>query len=44
MNIKYFDHAATTRVKEDVLREMIPYFNMQYGNASSLYSIAMQSK
>lgn len=44
MNIKYFDHAATTRVKEEVLREMIPYFNMQYGNASSIYSIARQSK
>lgn len=44
MNIRYFDHAATTRVKEEVLREMIPYFNMQYGNASSIYSIARQSK
>ena len=44
MNIKYFDNAATTRVKEEVLREMIPYFNMQYGNASSIYSIARQSK
>lgn len=44
MDIRYFDHAATTRVKEEVLREMIPYFNMQYGNASSIYSIARQSK
>ncbi len=44
MNIRYFDHAATTRVKEEVLKEMIPYFNMQYGNASSIYSIARQSK
>ena len=44
MNIRYFDHAATTRVKEEVLRKMIPYFNMQYGNASSIYSIARQSK
>ena len=44
MNIRYFDHAATTRVKEEVLREMRPYFNMQYGNASSIYSIARQSK
>ena len=38
MKIRYFDHAATTAVKEDVLREMIPYFNVEYGNASSLYS------
>ena len=44
MDIKYFDNAATTRVKEEVLREMIPYFNMQYGNASSMYSIARKSK
>jgi len=25
-NIKYFDHAATTAVKEEVLKEMLPYF------------------
>lgn len=37
MKIRYFDHAATTAVKEEVLREMIPYFNVEYGNASSLY-------
>ena len=24
--IRYFDHAATTSVKEDVLKAMIPYF------------------
>lgn len=37
--IRYFDHAATTYVKEDVLKEMIPYFNLNYGNPSSLYTI-----
>ena len=37
--IRYFDHAATTAVKEKVLKEMFPYFNIEYGNASSLYSI-----
>lgn len=44
MKIRYFDHAATTAVKEEVLREMLPFFSMQYGNASSLYSIGRTSK
>ena len=44
MEIRYFDHAATTFVKEEVLKEMIPYFCMQYGNASSIYSIGRKSK
>ena len=33
--IRYFDHAATTPVKEDVLKEMLPYFTIEYGNCSS---------
>lgn len=44
MKIRYFDHAATTAVKEVVLKEMLPYFNIEYGNASSLYSIGRQSR
>ena len=44
MNIKYFDHAATTAVREEVLKEMIPYFSLNYGNASSLYGIGRISK
>ena len=44
MRIRYFDHAATTYVKADVLREMLPYFRINYGNASSLYSIGRKSK
>lgn len=39
MKIRYFDHAATTYVKEEVLREMFPYYTINYGNASSIYSI-----
>lgn len=39
MKIRYFDHAATTAVNENVLKEMLPYFNVEYGNASSIYSI-----
>lgn len=44
MKIRYFDHAATTAVREEVLKEMLPFFSMEYGNASALYSIGRQSK
>lgn len=42
--IRYFDHAATTAVREEVLKEMIPYFGIEYGNASSIYSIGRKAK
>lgn len=44
MKIRYFDHAATTPVKEEVLKEMIPYFTVEYGNCSSIYSIGRNAK
>lgn len=40
----YFDNAATTPVREEVLQEILPYFREYYGNASSIYSIAKESK
>ena len=40
----YLDYSATTPVKKEVLDEMIPYFTEHYGNPSSLYSIAQESK
>jgi len=43
-NIKYFDHAATTRLKEEVLKEMLPYLTIEYGNPSSIYGIGRKSK
>lgn len=43
-NIIYLDHAATTKVDDAVLKEMIPYLSYNYGNASSLYSIGKISK
>lgn len=44
MKIRYFDNAATTRVKDEVLKEMFPYFGEQYGNPSSLYGLGRISK
>ena len=43
-DIKYFDHAATTPVKEEVLKEMLPYFSLKFGNASSIYSVGRENK
>ena len=43
-SVKYFDHAATTGVKEAVLKKMLPYFNIEYGNASSIYGIGRRAK
>lgn len=44
MKIRYFDHAATTPVREEVIKEMIPYFGIQYGNASTMYSLGRNAK
>ncbi|NLK72842.1 MAG: cysteine desulfurase NifS [Clostridiales bacterium] len=35
--ILYFDHAATTPIKQEVLEEMIPFFKDHFGNASSVH-------
>ena len=42
--VRYFDHAATTAVDEEVLKEMIPYFSLNFGNASSIYSLGRHNK
>ena len=40
----YFDNAATTKVKDEVLKEMMPYFCEEYGNPSSIYYIGRKAK
>ncbi len=40
----YFDHAATTPVRPEVLKAMLPYFSKVYGNPSSLYPLAVEAR
>lgn len=40
----YLDHAATTRVAEEVLQEILPYFRETYANPSAIYSFAGEAK
>ena len=40
----YADNAATTRVSQQVIDEMVPYLSENYGNPSSLYSVGRTAK
>ncbi len=40
----YMDNAATTQTKQEVINEMIKYFNEMYGNPSSIYDLGRTSK
>lgn len=44
MRTLYFDYAATTPVSKEVLQEMLPYFELKYGNASAMYAVGRESK
>lgn len=39
----YADNSATTKISGTVLNAMMPYLTKYYGNASSIYSIGMES-
>ena len=40
----YADNAATTRMSDHALEQMLPFLRESYGNASSLYSIGSRAK
>ncbi|MGE5588310.1 MAG: cysteine desulfurase NifS [Clostridia bacterium] len=44
MRIVYFDNAATTKPRQEVVQAMLPYLGEEYGNPSSIYGIARASR
>ena len=44
MKFIYCDHSATTKIKKEVLEEMLPYLEENYGNASSIYDLGIKAK
>lgn len=43
-DVIYLDHAATTPLDAAVFAEMKPFFDTQYGNASSIYGLGQESR
>lgn len=40
----YFDHNATTYMRQEVIDVMVPYFRDYFGNASSLHSFGLKAR
>ncbi len=40
----YFDNAASTAVHPEVVKEMTPYFDTQYGNPSSIHQFGRKAR
>ena len=40
----YADNAATTKISDSVFQSMVPYLTEKYGNASSIYGLARESR
>lgn len=43
MNQIYLDHAATTKLKDEVLETMLPFLTEQYGNPSTIYTLGREA-
>ncbi len=44
MTLNYFDHNATTRVDDAVIEAMLPFFQQEYGNASSRHALGTAAR
>ena len=44
MNKIYFDNAATTPLDKNVLKAMMPYFDINFGNASSIHAYGQKAE
>lgn len=44
MEYIYLDNSATTRLDDEVLKEIIPYLTEEYGNASSIYKLGRNTR
>ena len=44
MHSVYLDNAATTKIDESVLNEMLPYLREEYGNASAIYKLGRKAR
>ena len=40
----YFDHNATTSVRQEVIDKMSPFFSQHFGNASSLHFFGIKTR
>ncbi len=40
----YCDHSATTPVREEVIEAMLPYFDEEFGNASSIHGFGQRAR
>ncbi len=40
----YVDNAATTKIEEEVVEEMIPFLKEEYGNPSSIYTLGRTAR
>ena len=40
----YLDNAATTKISDEVLAEMLPYLKEEFGNAGSIHTIGRQAE